>query len=61
MEDLQGHPITGASWEGFVIEQVFAALAPDTEVAFYRTAAGAEMDLVLSGAKRLHLQEVLRP
>lgn len=44
---LAGHPVVGASWEGFVIENVLAA-APDRTLAnFYRTAAGAEIDLVL--------------
>ena len=44
---LSGHPVVGASWEGFVIENLLAA-APDLTVAsFYRTAAGAEIDLVL--------------
>ena len=44
---LSGHPVVGASWEGFVIENVIAA-APDLAIAsFYRTSAGAEIDLVL--------------
>jgi predicted AAA+ superfamily ATPase len=44
---LSGHPVVGSSWEGFVIENLLAA-APDFTVAsFYRTAAGAEVDLVL--------------
>jgi predicted AAA+ superfamily ATPase len=44
---LSGHPVVGASWEGFVIENLIAA-APDRTVAsFYRTAAGAEIDLIL--------------
>lgn len=45
--DLAGHPIAGASWEGFVVEQVAAALPPDAQLGFYRTAAGAELDLVI--------------
>lgn len=43
---LQGHPVAGPSWEGFVIEQIAAALPPGAEVGHYRTAAGAELDLV---------------
>ena len=44
---LSGHPVVGASWEGFVIENLLAA-APDLTIAsFYRTSAGAEIDLVL--------------
>lgn len=47
IESLQGHSISGASWEGFVIEQVAAALPPQAQLSFYRTAAGAELDLVI--------------
>lgn len=43
---LQGHPIAGSSWEGFVIEQVLAT-RPDAEANFYRTATGVELDLVV--------------
>ena len=46
-ESLLGHPVVGASWEGLVIENLLA-VAPDGAMAsFYRTAAGAEIDLVL--------------
>lgn len=44
---LLGHPVAGASWEGFVIENILSVLPDSAEPAFYRTAAGAEMDLVL--------------
>jgi hypothetical protein len=44
---LAGHPVVGQSWEGFVIENLLAAAPPRTIAAFYRTAAGAEIDLVL--------------
>jgi predicted AAA+ superfamily ATPase len=44
---LAGHPVVGASWEGFVIENLLAAAPPRTMTSFYRTAAGAEIDLVL--------------
>lgn len=44
---LLGHPVVGASWEGFVIENLLAACPPGTRAGFYRTAAGAEIDLVL--------------
>lgn len=46
LESILGHPVAGASWEGFVIEQLLAA-APQAEASFYRTAHGAEADLVL--------------
>jgi predicted AAA+ superfamily ATPase len=47
-EDVLSHPITGASWEGFVIETLLAAAPETTQANFYRTAAGAEIDLVLT-------------
>lgn len=46
-EQLQGHPVIGASWEGMVIEQILAILPTGIEPFFYRTAAGAEVDLLL--------------
>jgi predicted AAA+ superfamily ATPase len=52
LDDLSGHPALGASWEGFVIEQIIAAFNP-VEVGFYRTTAGAEIDLVM----KLHGQK----
>lgn len=45
--ELAGHPVAGGSWEGFVIENAVAAAPDRTEASFFRTAAGAEMDLVL--------------
>jgi predicted AAA+ superfamily ATPase len=41
------HPVAGASWEGFVIETLLAVAPQGCEGWFYRTAAGAEIDLVL--------------
>ena len=45
--DLLGHPVVGKSWEGFVIENVLSVLPPHTRPCYYRTAGGAEIDLVL--------------
>ena len=48
-ETLLGHPLCGPSWEGFVIESLLGRM-PDTWCAsYYRTSAGAELDLVLEG------------
>ena len=46
-EQLQGHPVAGASWEGMMIEQILAILPAGIEPFFYRTSAGAEVDLLL--------------
>jgi predicted AAA+ superfamily ATPase len=54
LEDILGHPVAGASWEGFVIETLHAAMPNGTQTNFYRTAAGAEVDLIvtLPGGRR---------
>ncbi|MGH8469998.1 MAG: ATP-binding protein [Gammaproteobacteria bacterium] len=44
---LAGHPVVGASWEGFVLENLLAAAQAHATASFYRTAAGAEIDLLL--------------
>lgn len=44
---LLGHPVYGNSWEGYVIEQVISTIPPRWDASFYRTQAGAEVDLVL--------------
>lgn len=51
-KELLSHPKVGASWEGFVIEQVLALLQPD-EAYFWATHQGAEVDLVLRREGRL--------
>lgn len=46
MKDLYGHPGMGFSWEGFAIEQILRIFRVDPEdVYFWRTQAGAELDL----------------
>jgi predicted AAA+ superfamily ATPase len=50
---LRLHPSAGASWEGFVLEQILAHLRPD-ETWFWQTQAGAELDLLaITDGKRL--------
>lgn len=44
--ELLLHPKLGASWEGYVLEEVIKALQPD-EAWFWATHAGAELDLLL--------------
>lgn len=44
--DLLGHPVYGASWEGMVIENILSLL-PNWKASFYRTSSGSEIDLIL--------------
>ena len=46
-DDLHGHPVAGASFEGWALEQVLAQKPPSWRPSFYRTATGVEIDLVL--------------
>ena len=48
LEDVLGHPQVGKSWEGHVIENLLATAPPHTDATFYRSAGGAEIDLILS-------------
>lgn len=50
-EDLSGHPVYGASFEGLIIENILMSF-PDWEGSFYRTQAGAEIDLILTKGNR---------
>jgi hypothetical protein len=52
MEELQGHPVIGHSFESLVVESLTTSLATNIrgtswEVFYYRTHQGSEMDLVL--------------
>lgn len=54
--DLLAHPVCGASWEGYVIEEAISAIQPE-EVYFWATHNGAELDLLLiKGGKRIGLE-----
>ena len=44
---LLGHPVLGASWEGWVIEQILAQAPVGSRPSFFRTASGNEIDLLL--------------
>jgi uncharacterized protein len=46
-DDVLGHPVAGASWEGFVVENLLTSAPHGTESSFYRTATGVELDLIL--------------
>ena len=46
-EALLAHPVAGGSWEGMAIESLIAAAPDGTDAYFFRTSAGAEIDLLL--------------
>lgn len=48
LEDIFAHPVAGASWEGFVIETLIVVAPSGTEANFYRTSAGADIDLLMT-------------
>ncbi len=55
-QELLLHPRSGASWEGFVIEETIKATVPD-EVYFWATHSGAELDLLLlKNGKRIGVE-----
>jgi predicted AAA+ superfamily ATPase len=61
-EALLAHPVAGASWEGMVIESLIAAAPQGTQAFFFRSAGGAEIDLLLlrPGERRLWAIEIQR-
>jgi predicted AAA+ superfamily ATPase len=44
--------MAGASWEGFVIDHIAAHLPAGASLSFYRTAAGAELDVLVEAGQR---------
>ncbi|MEZ4829370.1 MAG: DUF4143 domain-containing protein [Bacteroidia bacterium] len=60
-EQLLNHRALGASWEGYVIEQIRRTIPERWQLFFYRTHAGAEADLVmLSPSGKRYLVEIKR-
>ena len=61
-EALLGHPVAGGSWEGLAIESLIGAAPQGTEAYFFRTSAGAEIDLLLKrpGERRPWAIEIKR-
>ncbi len=59
LDALLAHPVAGKSWEGFVLEQLLETARGRLEASYFRTHAGAEIDLVIHrGRKILALVEV---
>jgi uncharacterized protein len=55
-QQLHGHPASGASWEGFALEQVLRIAKPD-QAYFWATHQGAELDLLmLKGTQRIGVE-----
>ncbi len=53
-EQLLGHPAVGASWEGFVMENILNQLPGNWNASYYRSSNGAEIDLVIEyGSKEV--------
>lgn len=59
-DGLLGHPVSGNSWEGFVIENILSICPRHVDAYFYRTATGNEIDLLLSYADELMAIEIKR-
>jgi predicted AAA+ superfamily ATPase len=52
-DDILGHPVAGASWEGFVIENLIAVAGDRRTPYYYRTEDGAEVDLLFERGGRI--------
>ena len=65
MDSLLSHPVVGASWEGHVVESLLAVAPPEVTPSFYRSSAGAEINLLLTWPNgeqwALKSNAVLRP
>lgn len=63
--DLSGYSVYGQSWEGFILEQILGRMPHRTEATFYRSSAGAEVDLVLEtprdGVYAIEIKRSLSP
>lgn len=54
--DLLAHPKSGASWEGYAIEEVLNVFEPE-QAYFWATHQGAELDLLLfKGSRRIGIE-----
>jgi len=58
-KDLMSHPKFGASWEGFILEEVIRAVEPH-EVFFWATHQGAEIDLLFNKGGKMYGVEIKR-
>jgi predicted AAA+ superfamily ATPase len=49
-EELRSHPTAGASWEAYIVEQIYQLKSREIDMFYYRTQDGAEADVVLTKA-----------
>jgi len=57
LDSLRAHPRLGASWEGFVVEQILSSLQPGVDSYFWSSYSGAEIDLLLIyGSRRIGIE-----
>lgn len=59
LEELQGHPVVGSSWEGYAMEEILRT-ARKAQASYYRTQSGTELDLVLTHGTRCLVVEFKR-
>jgi len=52
IDTLYSHPIIGASWEAYVVQQIYASKSEALELFYYRTQNGAEVDLIIAKANK---------
>jgi predicted AAA+ superfamily ATPase len=50
-DQLLGHPIVGASWEGLVVESILNTISNQWTSSYYRSSNHSEIDLVLEKSK----------
>ena len=62
---LQGHPVVGHSWECFLLENIISQISDKWRWSYYRTQAGAEIDLILESPKNeiwaIEVKRTLQP
>lgn len=62
LSEILAHPVCGASWEGFVVENIIQSLGNRWTYGFYRTQTGVEIDLILEkGNRRIAIECKLSP
>ncbi len=59
VESLYAYPLVGNSWESYVVNQIISLATPDTELFYYRTKEGSEVDIVfVKGLKPVATAEI---